>query len=147
MVRKLPERTQAVLFLVVLCVAIAGLYGWIEASQPRPVQAESVSGVSLVVEGPNWTIRYAPGTTTNNTAFGLLLEAARHLPFPLTWMNYTIPSGVFVTSINGTPNGQGGMSWQYWVSGTYGNEAASLYPLHNGDTDTWRFTADQGATA
>lgn len=145
MARKLSERTQAVLFLVVLCVAIAGLYGWIVTSQPRPVQAEGVTAVSLTVEGPNWTIHYAPPSTTNNTAFGLLLEASRHLHFALTWVNYTIPSGVFVTSINGTANGQGGSSWQYWVSGVYGNEAASLYPLHSGDTDTWRFTTDQGA--
>ncbi len=145
MARKIPERTQALLFLVVLALAVGGLYGWIEASQPHPVQAAAVTGVSLLVEGPNWTIRYGPVSTTNNTAFGVLLEASRALHFPVNWINYTIPSGVFVTSINGTMNGQGGLSWQYWVSGAYGNEASNLYALRNGDTVAWRFTTDQEA--
>ena len=147
MAPRLSERTEAVLFLIVLAVAIAGLYGWIEASQPHPVQAAGVTGVSLVVEAPNWTIHYGPVSTTNNTAFGILLEASHRLHFPLTWINYTIPNGVFVTAINGTSNGQGGLSWQYWVSGVYGNEASSLYALHNGDTVAWRFTTNQEAAA
>ncbi len=143
--RRIPERTQAVIFLVVLGVAIAGLYGWIQASQAPPVQAKGVTGVSLTVSGPNWTLRYGPATTANNTAFGILLEAAQRLHFSLQWVNYSVPSGVFVTAINGTPNGQGGMSWQYWVSGVYGDRAANLYGLQNGDAVAWRFTTDQGA--
>ncbi len=145
MLRKIPERTQAAIFLVVLAVAIAGFYGWIQVSQAPPVAAKSVTGVSLTVDGPNWTIRYGPLTTTNNTAFGVLREAAQRLHFSLLWVNYSVPSGVFVTAINGTPNGPGGMSWQYWVSGVYGDRAASLYGLQNGDAVAWRFTADQGA--
>ncbi len=146
MLRKIPERTQAAIFLAVLALAIAGLYAWIQVSQPPAVQAKGVTGVSLVVDGPNWTIRYGPVATTNNTAFGILLEAAQRLPFPLQWVNYTVPSGVFVTSINGTPNGQGGMSWQYWVGGVYGDRAANLYPLQDGNIVTWRFTTDQGGS-
>ncbi len=142
---RLSERTKALVFLVVLALAIAGLYGWIQASQAPAVQAAGVTGVGLVVDGPNWTIHYGPVSTTNNTAFSLLLEASHRLHFPLTWVNYTIPSGVFVTSINGTPNGQGGRSWQYWVGGTYGSEASSLSPLRSGQTVTWRFTTNQEA--
>ncbi len=147
MVRKIPERIQAVIFLVALATAIAGLYGWAQASRAPEVTANRVLGVSLLVDGPNWTIRYGPLATTNNTAFGLLLEASHALRFPLQWVNYSMPSGVFVTAINATPNGQGGMSWQYWVAGVYGDRAANLYPIQNSDVVTWRFTMDQGAAA
>ncbi len=130
--------------MVALGAAIAGLYGWAQASQPPPVQAAGVSGVSLVVEGAGWTIRYGPVTTTNNTAFGILLEAARTMGFSLHWINYTLPAGVFVISINGSANGQSGDFWQYWVNGTYGEVAADHAPLSDGATVTWRFTTDQG---
>jgi hypothetical protein len=146
-VRKLSERTQAIVFVVVLGVAIAGLYGWIQVSQPPPVRAAGVSGVGLVVDGPGWTIHYGPVTTTNNTAFGVLLEAARRVGFSLHWVNYTLPAGVFVISINGSANGQGGEFWQFWVNGVYGDAAADHAPLSDGATVTWRFTSDQGGTA
>ncbi len=146
MARKLSERAQAVIFLLVLGTAIAGLYGWVQATQEPAVQSATVTGIRLFVNGPGWTIGYGPVTTVNNTAFGILLEASRHLGFPLDWVNYTVPSGVFVTSINGTPNGQGGMAWQYWVGGVYGDRAANLYPLQDGNTVTWRFATDQGGS-
>ncbi len=147
MVRKLSERTQAIAFLLVVCTGTAGLYGWVQASQPRPVPSAQVTNVSLVIDGPNWAIHYGPVTTSNNTAFGLLLEAARRVPFSLAWTNYTLPAGVLITAINGTLNGQGGMWWQYWVGATYGNRSASLYGLGNGDQVLWRFTTDQGGSA
>ncbi len=147
MARRISERSQAVLFLLVLATAIAGLYGWAQVSQAPPVSSTQVTGASLLVEGPSWTTRYSPSATTNNTAFGILLEASQRLHFSLDWLNYSMPSGVFVTSINGTVNGQGGMSWQYWVAGVYGDRAANLYPIQNNDVVTWRFTTDQGAAA
>lgn len=147
MPRRLSERTQAIVFVVVLATVVAALYGYIQVSQPPPVLAKSVKGVSLVVDGPQWTITYGPETTTNNTAFGILLEASQRLHFSVQWINYTVPTGAFVTVINGTPNGQGGSSWQYWVSGVYGDRAANLYPLKDGDAVAWRFTSDQGAAA
>ena len=144
MPRRLSERTQAVIFLVVLGVAIAGLYGWAQASQAPPVRSETVSGVSLVVDGGGWTIFYGPVTTTNNTAFGLLLEASHRLHFPVAYQYYSLPTGVFVSSINGTANTAGGPGWQYWVGTSYGDRAANLYPLADGSNVTWRYTADQG---
>ena len=143
---KLSERTQAIVFLIALGAAIAGLYGWVRASQPPPVEAVGVSHVSLAVDGGAWTIRYGPVTTTNNTTFGILLEASQRLHFPVQWTNYSIPSGVFVVAINGTAM-SGGLSWQYWVSGAYGDRAANLYPLRSGDNVTWRFTTNQEGVA
>lgn len=147
MVRRLSERTQAIVFVVVLGTAIAGLYGWVQAAQPQPVPAATVSDVSLVVDGANWTIRYGPATTANNTAYGILMEAADRLHFTVDSRLYSFPRGVFVIAINGSANAPGGLGWQYWVSGVYGDRAADLFPLHNGDTVVWRYTTDQEGTA
>ncbi len=147
MLPSLSERAQAVVLLVVLGVAIAGLYGYIEATQAASVPPKGVTSVSLVVEGVTWTIRYGPVTTTNNTAFGILKEASQRLGFPVNAIHYDLPSAEFVTAINGTTNGQGGLFWQYWVDGVYGNVGADHFALSNGDQVLWRFTTDQGGAA
>lgn len=147
MARRLSERTQAVVFLVVLGTVIAGLYGWAQATQPQPVAQTGVSNVALTVEGVNWTIHYGPVTTTNNTAFRILMEASRVLGFAVVSQEYSFPSGEFVLSINGSANVPGGLGWQYWVSGVYGDRASDLFPLHSGDTVLWRYTTDQEAAA
>lgn len=147
MPRRLSERTQAVVFLVVLGTAIAGLYGWAQASQPHPVSAATVSGVTLLVEGANWSIRYGPVTTGNNTAFALLIEASRVLGFPVSSQEYSFPNGEFVIAINGSANVPGGLGWQYWVSGVYGDRASDLFPLRSDDTVLWRYTTDRGSAA
>ncbi len=144
MARRLSERTQAVLFLVILVVGIAGLYGWVQATQPPPVPPGTVRDVSLLIDGGTWTTEYGPVTTTSNTPFLLLLEASQRLGFRVMWQNYTTPPGVFVLSINGTANPSAGAGWQYWVGTTYGNVAANLVPLSDGDHVAWRCTTDQG---
>lgn len=146
MPRRLSERTRAVMFLVALGIAIAGLYGWAQASQPPPVAARAVSGVSLLVDGGTWVLRYGPVTTTNNTVFGILIEASHVLNFRVTYSEYQMPYQVFVTSINGTGNTNAGPGWQYWVGTFYGDRAANLYPLANRNNVTWRYTADQGGS-
>jgi len=147
MVRRMSERAQAVIFVAVLAVAITGLYAYIQVSQPPPVAASGLVRVSLFIDGGSWTIAYGPVDTMNNTVFSLLVEASTKLGFLVQVVHYSIPSGVFVTSINGTANGQGGGYWQYWVNGAYGQTAADHFPLKNGDTVTWRFTTDQGGSA
>ncbi len=144
MPRRLSERAKAVIFLVVLGVAIAGLYGWAQASQAPPVHPEVIRGASLLIDSGSWTIRYGPVTTTNNTAFGLLLEASARLRFSVVYQNYSLPQGVFVIAINGTANTAAGPGWQYWVGSHYGDRAANLYPVSTDSNVTWRFTADQG---
>lgn len=144
MPRKLSERAKAAIFLVVLGVAIAGLYGWAQASLPPPVPPGPVSHVTLLVDGGAWTIRYGPVTTTNNTAFGILTEAAKVLHFTVVYQYWQSPPGVLVTSINGTANTPTGPGWQYWVGTVYGDRGANLYPLSNGSNVTWRYTTAQG---
>ena len=146
---KLSQRTQSVVFLVVLGIAIAGVYGLVQATQSPPVAPARVAGVSLLVETPAWTIAYGPVTTTNNTAYAILIEASQRLHFSVDppTVNGSFPAEVFVTAINGTTNGQDGLWWQYWVNGVYGNTAANLYPLHDGDSVAWRFTPSQEGAA
>lgn len=144
MPRRLSERAQAVLFLVVLAVAIAGLYGWAQASQPRAVPPGPVDGVRLLIDAGAWSIRYGPVNTTSNTVFLLLLEASQRLGFGVVWQNYTLPTQVFVTSINGTANTAAGPGWQYWVGTFYGDRAANLFPLSSGSNVTWRYVTAQG---
>lgn len=149
MVRDLSQRAQAVVFLVALGIAIAGVYGLVQATQPLPVSAERVANVSLVIETPTWSIRYGPVVTTNNTVFGILIEASERLAFSVDppTVNGSFPAEVFVVTINGTQNGQGGLWWQYWVDGVYGTTAANLCPLHDGDLVAWRFTTNQEGAA
>ncbi len=147
MVPKLSERVQAVLFVVVLAAAISGLYAYIQLSQPLPVTASGPVRVSLFIDGASWTITYGPLETWNNTAYSLLVEASTKLGFSLQAVHYEIPSGVFVTSINGTTNGQDGRYWQFWVDGAYPQVGADHVALAYGDTVAWRFTSDQGGTS
>jgi Domain of unknown function (DUF4430) len=138
----LSERAQAVLFAVGLTLAIGGLYAYIEATQtPLPVTYRVVA--SLVIEGPTWTIRYTNATVDNATAFGILVSASHAMHFVVTNVTYAFPPGVFVTSINGTANGQGG-NWLYWIDGSFGTVASDRAPLRSGDLVLWQFSSSGG---
>ncbi len=145
MALRLSERQQAIAFAAILIAAIAGLYATTQLLQPVPVRASEVHLVRLVIEGAGWSIQYAPLTTDNNTAFGLLLEASGKLAFPVAYVWYQIPQGVFVTAINGSVNGEGNRYWLYQVNGVYPNLAADHQGLHDDDVVRWSFsTAQEG---
>ena len=138
------ERRQAILFAVLLIPAIAGLYAATQLIQPAAVQPSVVHAVHLEVLGVGWTISYDATLTTNNSVFSLLLEASGALGFPVAYVPYEIPRGMFVTAINGSVNGEGGRYWQYWVTGAYGDVAADLEPLHDHDAVLWKFVSSAG---
>jgi Domain of unknown function (DUF4430) len=138
-VLRASERVQAVVFVAIVIVAVAGLYAVVQALQPASVQALVVRHAKLEVKGDGWSIRYEPVATANNTAFGILREASATLGFSLSFVPYEIPMGVFVTGINGSMNGDGGRYWQYWVDGAYGMVAADHRALHDGDVIQWTF--------
>src|SRR5436853_5039510 len=139
-VLRLSERVQAVAFVAILIVAVAGLYAVVQAWQPAAIQTLIVRHARLDVKGEAWSIRYEPAATANNTAFGILREASASLGFSVTYVPYEIPKGVFVTGINGSMNGDGGRYWQYWVDGTYGTLAADHQALHDGAVVLWTFS-------
>lgn len=146
MVRRLSERQKALLFIAVLALSIAGLWSYAQAIQPAPVQPQAVS-VDLIIRTPTWRIDYRSNGTDNNTAFAVLQEASARLGFSLRYVRYTLPPGVFVTSINGTANGEDGRFWQYWVSSVYGSVAADHMEIRSGDTVVWDFAIPQEGTA
>ncbi len=135
------ERRQAILFAVLLIPAIASLYAATQLIQPAAVQPSLVHAVHLEVTGDGWTISFDAIVTANNSVFSLLLEATDTLGFPVAYVPYQIPRGMFVTAINGSVNGEGGRYWQYWVSGAYGDVAADLKALHDHDTVLWMFVS------
>jgi len=138
----MSETHQAILFAAILVTAIAGLYATTLLIQPVPVQASAVHFVRLDVEGVGWSIQYGPLTTSNNTALGLLLEASAKLAFPVAYVWYQIPQGVFVTGINGSINGEG-RYWLYQVNGVYPNIAADHRALSDDDVVRWIFSTAQ----
>ncbi len=131
------------MFAAILLTAIAGVYAMTQLLQPASVRARVVGLATLDVRGDGWSIRYAPAVTTNNTAFGILLEASARLGFPVAYASYEIPQGVFVTAINGSINGEGGRYWQYWVNGVYGDVAADHKALSDNDVVLWSFSSSQ----
>jgi uncharacterized protein DUF4430 len=142
-VRRPSERVQALAFVAILIGAIAGLYATAQVLQPAAVPIASVRSVRLDIDGSGWSIHYAPERTTNNTAFGILLEASAVLAFAVQYQVYEIPKGVFVLGINGSMNGDGGRYWQYWVNGVYGAVAADHQGLRGGDAVAWRYSVPQ----
>jgi len=137
---RLSERVQAIAFVAIVVLAVAGLYAAVQSLQPAAVQPLVIQHARLDVQGDGWSIRYEPVATANNTAFGILREASAVLGFSLTYVPYEIPKGVFVTAINGSVNGDGGRYWEYWVDATYGTVAADHLGLHDGDLVRWTFS-------
>src|SRR2546426_12180691 len=135
----MSEKQQAIAFAAILIAAIAGLYATTLLLQPVPVQASAVHFVRLDVEGVGWSIQYAPVPTINNPDFGLLLGASAKLAFPVAYVWYQIPQGVFVTAINGSVNGEG-RYWLYQVNGAYPNIAADHRALSDDDVVRWSFS-------
>lgn len=143
MARKLDEARQAIVFAIVLSIAIAALYAYVQATQPPQVATKGLIRVGLIVEGDGWTIEYRDALTRNNTVFLLLLEAADDFGFDVEWIHYEIPQGVFITAINLTTNGHGGKYWQYWVNGQLGDVAADRKELFDQDQVLWKFDVPQ----
>jgi len=131
----------AFLFTIVLIVAVAGLWMLANATMlpivPSPNRAIHLR---LRIAGSDWAESYESNASWNNSAFSFLLEGARNLHLPLVWENWTLPSdSVFVLSIDGDTNGDGGRWWQYWINGAYGSVGADRAPLNDGDLLEWRF--------
>jgi hypothetical protein len=145
MAHKASERVQAVAFVAVLVVVIAGLYAAVLRLQPASVRSAMVRDARLDIAGSGWSVRYRAVSTTNNTAFAILIEASHERGFSVTFVRYEIPAGVFVTGINGSLNGEAGRYWQYWVNGIYGRVASDHQALQDGDTVLWSYTSPQEA--
>lgn len=137
--RELAERWKAVAFAAVVFVSVVALFAAASALNPAPTP-NLVRDVSVRIDGAGWVIAYRADSTMNRTAFSLLLEAADRLGLDVTYTRYAPPlDGVLVDSINGSSSGQGGLWWQYWVNGRYGDVGADRKVLSDGDAVLWAF--------
>lgn len=141
---KLSRAIPAIVFGLLVASAAGSLLTYVLLTQHPAVEDRLVSNVTITIRTPGWTLNYTGVATSNNTVFGLLLESADRLDFEVRWLNYTLPEGVLVMSINGATNGGSGRFWQYWVDGVYGDRAADKKEIFDGDLVEWTFEVPQG---
>jgi len=131
---------MAIAFVAVLVVSAAGVWYAANALLNREVPPpETGLHLRLRIVGSDWQTYYETNESRNNTAFSLLLEAAKTLNISVTWTGYTVPEGIFVDSIGGDANGEGEKWWQFWVNGEYAMIGADKAELKDGDLVEWRF--------
>lgn len=136
-----PDKKElwwAATFVVILAFSIIGLLILSNATNPHVSIPEKPINVSLVIKGEGWAIEYN-ALTKNNTAFSLLIEASQELNFTVDYTKYKIFDSVLVEGINGSKNGKGGLWWQYWVNGNYGEVGSDNKEIKDGDVVEWRF--------
>jgi hypothetical protein len=126
---------KCVLILTLIILFSSSFSGCLSSNQNIKRQVT----VALIITGDNWTIEYLNITTTNDTVFDLLIECSIRKNFTVTHVHYLSFDAEFVTSINGTYNGQDSKYWQYYVNGLYGEIASDKKKINNNDTVEWRF--------
>ncbi|MFQ5919838.1 MAG: DUF4430 domain-containing protein [Thermoplasmata archaeon] len=128
----------ALLLVLAIVLSIAGLWAALQSFAPSPVPPASVA-VTLRIEANDWNASYA-ATSTNNTVLSFLLEAADIRGFEVEHQYWEPLGASKVDAINGIHDGSGGLFWQYWVNGIYGDVGANRYILADGDAVLWRHT-------
>ena len=136
MTGRLGDPKLALLLALAIVFAVAGLLVALQALGPSPVPASTVT-VTLQIESADWSLSHR-ATTTNNTVLRFLLEAADSRGFSVQWTFSELYQAAYVAAINGIRDGAGGLFWQYWVNGAYGQVGADGYPLADGDAVLWR---------
>jgi hypothetical protein len=132
---------QAMIFITILILAIVGLWfaaQYIQDNNDVEVIEEPIT-VSMRIITDDWAIGYLDVSTTNNTVYKLLIECSSSYDFSVAstyWQGY---EAIFISSINGTQNGEGGMWWQYYVNDAYGEVGCDRKEIFDGDVVEWRF--------
>ncbi len=138
MTARLGDPKLALLVALAVILSVAGLYAALRALAPAPVPPATVS-VTLEIEAAEWSLSYQ-ATTSNNTVLNLLLEASAVEGFPIQYQYWEDLGASKVNAINRIHDGAGGLFWQYWVNGAYGQVGADRYILADGDAVLWRHT-------
>ncbi len=136
--RRWGEPKVALLLALAIILSVAGLWGALRLIAPAPVPPALVS-VTLIIEATGWDVSYE-ATSTNNTVLSFLLEAAEVRGFEIQHQYWEPLGASKVDAINGIRDGAGGLFWQYWVNGIYGDVGANRYILADGDAVLWRHT-------
>ena len=140
------ERPQAAVFVASWLASMAAVLAAVGAVVPAQPIASSEVRVTMVIEGPGWTIEYG-ASTTNGTAFLMMEEASANLGFDIDYVEYGWPlDDVLITSINGTRSGDiSGYDWHYCVNGRYATRGALHQVLGDGDIVLWVYAPDGGS--
>lgn len=128
----------ALVLVLAIVLSVAGLYAALRALAPAPIPPATVS-VTLHIEAADWNLSYT-ATTNNNTVLSLLLEASAAERFSVQYLYWEDLGASKVNAINGMRDGAGGLFWQYWVNGEYGQVGADRQILTDGDAVLWRHT-------
>jgi len=121
--RKFISTVIVGLAIVALLLAI----GIKVASQNRPIIS-------------NDTLTYVvTGQESGQTVFDALKQLSNNGKALELKYNNNYKYGVFVESIGGVKNGDGGKYWQYYVNGKLGDVAADKKEVKTGDKVEWRF--------
>lgn len=126
---------KSALILILIILFSSSFSGCLSSDQTTRKQVTA----NLTIMGDNWTIEYLNVTTTNDTVFDILRECSVQRNFTVTYVHYSSFDAKFVTSINGTYNGQDSKYWQYYVNGAYGEVASDKKKINDGDAVEWRF--------
>ncbi|MFQ5987007.1 MAG: DUF4430 domain-containing protein [Thermoplasmata archaeon] len=136
MTARLGDPRLALLLALAIVLSVAGLWAALRALAPAPVPPATVS-VTMHIETGDWDLFYS-ATSTNNTVLSFLLEASAEKGFPVQYQYWEDLGASKVNGINRIRDGSGGLFWQYWVNGAYGQVGADRYILADGDAVLWR---------
>lgn len=140
--KKKKTAIEALVLIVVLAVAFLGLWylaEFIKGEQEVESPINEITVSLRIVKEEQWTIEYFEIETNNNTVFKLLLEIKEAYNLSLNYVHWQGYDAIFVSSINGTHNGENNMWWQYYVNDIYGEIASDKKEIYDGDVVEWRF--------
>ena len=100
---------------------------------------ESTSAVTIKLNYGEKTEEYKlENVSEKTTVFDVLKKVSEKSNIELNYNN-NYSFGVFIESIGGIKNGDGGKYWQYYINGVLGDAAADKKVLKEGDSVEWRF--------
>ncbi len=132
---------EALALISVLALAMIGLWilaGYVTKSDTVNPPESSIT-VSLKIEGDDWDIEYLNVATFNNTVSKLLIECSNEYNFSVRYTTWPGYNAIFINAINGHENGDGGLWWQYYVNGVYGEIGCDKKEIFDDDLVEWRF--------
>jgi len=94
---------------------------------------------TIIIDFGNETTKTYEIKTTNATAYGFLIEAAKIGEYDVKTTYYGIYDSLLIESISNIENGQNNKYWIYYINSESGSIAADKQIIENNDIIEWRF--------